>query len=138
MSVNKAIIVGYLGRDPETRFTGSGTPVCNFSVATDESYKDKSGEKQKKVEWHKIVVWQKLADICQQYLKKGSLVYIEGRIQTKEWTDKKSGEKKTDKEIVASVMRMLGGKPGEKNGDPTTGAEPAAELPEETDSYEGL
>ncbi len=109
MSVNKVILVGRLGRDPETRFTGGGQAVANFSVATDESYKDKNGERQKRTEWHKIVVWGKQAEIAQQYLKKGSLVFIEGRIQSREWQDKE-GQKRTSFEIVCSNFRMLGGR----------------------------
>jgi single-strand DNA-binding protein len=107
MSVNRVILVGRLGRDPETRFTGGGQAVANFSVATDETYKDRNGERQKRTEWHKIVVWGKQAEIAQQYLKKGSLVYIEGRIQSREWQDKE-GQKRTSFEIVASNFRMLG------------------------------
>ncbi|HTQ62004.1 MAG TPA: single-stranded DNA-binding protein [Candidatus Solibacter sp.] len=109
MSVNKVILVGRLGRDPETRYTGGGQAVANFSVATDESYKDKNGERQKRTEWHKIVVWGKQAEIAQQYLKKGSLVFIEGRIQSREWQDKE-GQKRTSFEIVANNFRMLGGR----------------------------
>ena len=109
MSVNKVILVGRLGRDPETRFTGGGQAVANFSVATDETYKDKNGERQKRTEWHKIVVWGKQAEIAQQYLKKGSLIFIEGRIQSREW-QAKEGQKRTSFEIVASNFRMLGGK----------------------------
>jgi len=109
MSVNKVILVGRLGRDPETRYTSGGQAVANFSVATDESYKDRNGERQKRTEWHKIVVWGKQAEIAQQYLKKGSLVYIEGRIQSREWQDKE-GQKRTSFEIVASNFRMLGGR----------------------------
>jgi len=109
MSVNKVILVGCLGRDPETRYTGGGQAVANFSVATDESYKDKNGERQKRTEWHKIVVWGKQAEIAQQYLKKGSLIFIEGRIQSREWQDKE-GQKRTSFEIVASNFRMLGGR----------------------------
>ena len=109
MSVNKVILVGRLGRDPETRYTGSGQAVANFSVATDESYKDRNGERQKRTEWHKIVVWGKQAEIAQQYLKKGSLVFIEGRIQSREWQDKE-GQKRTSFEIVANSFRMLGGR----------------------------
>ena len=107
MSVNKAILVGRLGRDPETRFTSSGQAVANFTLATDETFKDRSGERQKRTEWHRIVLWGKLAEISQQYLKKGMLVYIEGRIQTRQWEDKRDGQKKTTTEIVANVMRML-------------------------------
>jgi len=109
MSVNKVILVGRLGRDPETRYTSGGQAVANFSVATDESYKDRSGERQKRTEWHKIVVWGKQAEIAQQYLKKGSLVFIEGRIQSREWQDKE-GQKRTSFEIVANNFRMLGGR----------------------------
>jgi len=109
MSVNKVILVGRLGRDPETRFTSGGQAVANFSLATDESYKDRNGERQKRTEWHKIVVWGKQAEIAQQYLKKGSLVFIEGRIQSREWQDKE-GQKRTSFEIVATNFRMLGGR----------------------------
>jgi single-strand DNA-binding protein len=109
MSVNRVILVGRLGRDPETRFTSGGQAVANFSVATDESYKDRNGERQKRTEWHKIVVWGKQAEIAQQYLKKGSLVFIEGRIQSREWQDKE-GQKRTSFEIVANNFRMLGGR----------------------------
>jgi single-strand DNA-binding protein len=109
MSVNKVILVGRLGRDPETRFTSGGQAVANFSIATDETYKDKSGERQKRTEWHKIVVWGKQAEIAQQYLKKGSLLFLEGRIQSREWQDKE-GQKRTSFEIVATNFRMLGGR----------------------------
>ncbi len=106
MSVNKVILVGRLGRDPETRYTGGGQAVANFSVATDESYKDKNGERQKRTEGHRITAWGKLAEICQQYLKKGTMVYIEGRIQSREWQDKE-GQKRTSFDIVANTMKML-------------------------------
>ena len=109
MSVNRVILVGRLGRDPETRYTGGGQAVANFSLATDESYKDRNGERQKRTEWHKIVVWGKQAEIAQQYLKKGSLIFIEGRIQSREWQDKE-GQKRTSFEIVATNFRMLGGR----------------------------
>lgn len=107
MSVNKVILVGRLGRDPETRYTSGGQAVANFTLATDETFKDRSGERQKRTEWHRIVLWGKLAEIAQQYLKKGMLVYIEGRIQTRQWEDKRDGQKRTSTEIVANVMRML-------------------------------
>ncbi len=106
MSVNKVILVGRLGRDPETRYTSGGQAVCNFTMATDESFKDRSGERQKRTEWHRIVLWAKLAEIAQQYLKKGTLVYIEGRIQSRQWDDR-DGNKRTTVEIVGNVMRML-------------------------------
>ena len=118
--VNKVILVGRLGRDPETRFTGGGQAVANFSVATDETYKDRNGERQKRTEWHKIVVWGKQAEIAQQYLKKGSLVFIEGRIQSREWQDKE-GQKRTSFEIVANNFRMLGGRGDGGSGGGTGG-----------------
>lgn len=119
MSVNKVILVGRLGHDPETRYTSSGQAVCNFTLATDETYKDRAGERQKRTEWHRIVVWAKQAEIAQKYLRKGSLIFLEGRIQTRQWDDRE-GQKRTTVEIVASNFRMLGGR-GE-----TPPAEPAA------------
>jgi len=109
MSVNKAILVGRLGRDPETRYTSGGQAVCNFTLATDETYRDRNGERQKRTEWHRIVVWAKQAEIAQQYLHKGSLVFVEGRIQTRQWDDRE-GQKRTTVEIVATNFRMLGGR----------------------------
>ncbi len=109
MSVNKVILVGRLGRDPETRFTSGGQAVANFSIATDESYKDRNGERQKRTEWHRLVVWGKQAEIVQKYLKKGSEAYFEGRLQTREWQDKE-GQKRTTTEIVVTDFRFLGGK----------------------------
>jgi single-strand DNA-binding protein len=109
MSVNKVILVGRLGRDPEVRFTSSGQPVANFSMATDETYKDRAGERQKRTEWHKIVVWGKQAEIAQKYLRKGSLIFLEGRIQTREYTDRDQN-KRTSFEIVCNNFRMLGGR----------------------------
>ena len=108
--INKAILVGNLGRDPEIRYTASGMAVANFSIATTERWKDKStGEMQDKTEWHKIVAWGKLGEICGEYLSKGRQVYIEGRIQTREWQDK-DGNKRYTTEIVANEMKMLGSK----------------------------
>jgi single-strand DNA-binding protein len=109
MSVNKVILVGRLGRDPETRYTSSGQAVCNFTLATDETYRDRAGERQKRTEWHRIVVWGKQAEIAQQYLHKGSLIFVEGRIQTRQWDDRE-GQKRTSVEIVANNFRMLGGR----------------------------
>ncbi|HXW62150.1 MAG TPA: single-stranded DNA-binding protein [Candidatus Acidoferrales bacterium] len=107
MSVNKVILVGRLGRDPETRYTSGGQAVANFTLATDESFKSRSGERQKRTEWHRIVLWGKLAEIAQQYLKKGMLVYVEGRLQTRQWEDKRDGQKRQTTEIVGNVLRML-------------------------------
>jgi single-strand DNA-binding protein len=135
MSVNKVILVGRLGRDPETRYTGGGQAVANFSIATDETYKDRNGEKQKRTEWHKIVVWGKQAEIAQQYLKKGSLLFLEGRIQSREWQDKE-GQKRTSFEIVASNFRMLGGR-GDGAAAAGAGAGASAGGARHTDDFEG-
>jgi single-strand DNA-binding protein len=108
-SVNKVILIGRLGKDPEIKYTPGGAPVAKFSLATDESYKDKSGETQKRVEWHNIVAWNRLAEICGEYLTKGKQVYIEGRIQSRQWQDQ-SGNKRTAYDIVAREMKMLGSK----------------------------
>jgi single-strand DNA-binding protein len=115
-SVNKVILVGNLGKDPEVKYTPSGVPVAKFSLATNERYKDKAGEWQDRTEWHNIVAWQRLAEIVGEYVKKGSKIYIEGRLQTSSWEDKQSGEKKYRTEIVASDLVLLGGR-GEGGGD---------------------
>ncbi len=112
-SINKAILIGNLGSDPEVRYTPSGAAVANFNVATNESWKDKSGQDQARTEWHKVVVWGKLAEICGEYLAKGRTVYVEGRIQTREWNDKE-GTKRYTTEIVANTVQFLGGPMGEK------------------------
>jgi len=105
--INKVILVGRLGKDPEIRSTPGGNTVAKFTVATDERYTDKSGEKQERTEWHNIVAWGKLAEICGQYLRKGKLVYIEGSIRTDSWDDKETGQKKYRTEIIANQMQML-------------------------------
>lgn len=109
--VNKVILIGNLGADPEVKFTGGGQAVANFRIATSESWKDKEGKKQERCEWHRIVVWGKLAELCGQYLKKGRQCYVEGRLQTREWTDKE-GKKNYTTEIVATGVTFLGGKGG--------------------------
>jgi single-strand DNA-binding protein len=110
-SVNKVIIVGNVGRDPETRYMPSGDAVTNISVATSDRYKDKqTGEMKETTEWHRVAFFGKLAEIAGQYLKKGSQVYVEGRLRTRKWTDA-SGQEKYSTEIVAETMQMLGGKP---------------------------
>ena len=115
-SVNKVIIVGNLGRDPETRYMPNGEAVTNIAVATTESWKDKnSGEKKEITEWHRITFYRKLAEIAGQYLKKGSQVYVEGRLQTRKWTDKENIERYTT-EIIADTMQMLGSRQGMGGG----------------------
>ncbi len=106
-SVNKVILIGRLGKDPEVKYTPNGAPVAKFSLATDEVFKDKAGEQQRRTEWHNIVAWNKLAEICGEYLTKGKQVYIEGRIQSRQWEDQ-SGNKRTSYEIIAREMKMLG------------------------------
>ncbi len=114
--INKVILIGNLGRDPEVRFTPSGQAVANFSIATSESWTDKSsGQKQEKTEWHRIVVWGKLAELCGEYLKKGRQCYVEGRLQTREWTDKE-GKKNYTTEVVANTVQFLGGAGGGAGG----------------------
>jgi single-strand DNA-binding protein len=109
-SVNKVILVGNLGRDPEVRYMPNGEAVCNFSIATTDSWKNKAGEKQERTEWHNIVMYRKLAEIAGEYLKKGSSAYIEGRLQTRKWQTKE-GEDRYTTEIIANSMQMLGSKP---------------------------
>lgn len=108
--VNKVIIVGRLGQDPEVRHMPNGNAVANFTVATSESWKDQQGQKQERTEWHRITIYQKLAEIAGQYLHKGSNIYLEGRLQTREWTDKQ-GQKRYTTEIICHEMQMLDGKP---------------------------
>ena len=110
-SVNKVILVGNLGRDPEVRFMPNGEAVCNFSIATTDSWKDKSGQKQERTEWHNIVMYRKLAEIAGEYLKKGRPVYVEGRLQTRKWQTKEGQDRYTT-EIIADQMQMLGGRDG--------------------------
>jgi single-strand DNA-binding protein len=125
-SVNKVILVGNLGADPETRYMTNGDAVCNIRLATTESWKDKSsGEKREMTEWHRVVFYRKLAEIAGQYLKKGAQVYLEGRIRTRKWTDKEGQERYTT-EIEATEMQMLGGRQG--MGAPSGSAEPAADY----------
>lgn len=111
MSVNKVILIGRLGQNPEVRYTPSGAAVANFSVATNESWTDKSGQKQERTEWHKVVVWGKLAELCSQYLTKGRQAYIEGRLQTRQWQDK-DGQTKYTTEVQAQTVQFLGGGAG--------------------------
>ncbi|WP_410497795.1 single-stranded DNA-binding protein [Chitinibacter sp. S2-10] len=112
-SLNKVLLIGNLGKDPESRFLPSGGAVCNFSIATTESWKDKNtGAKQEKTEWHNITMYGRLAEIAGEYLKKGSQVYIEGKLQTRKWQDKQTGADRYTTEIIADEMKMLGGRAG--------------------------
>lgn len=110
-SVNKVILIGNLGKDPEMRYMPSGDAIANFSVATTDTWKDKNGEKQEKTEWHRVSMFGRLAEIAGEYLKKGSSVYIEGRLQTRKWTNKEGQDQYTT-EVVANEMKMLGGRSG--------------------------
>lgn len=126
-SVNKVILVGNLGRDPEVRYMPDGAAIANISVATTDTWKDKNGERQERTEWHRVAFFGKLAEIVGEYLKKGSQVYVEGRLQTRKWQDKEGQDRYTT-EIVADRMQMLGGRggAGTKEVAEPYGAEPAA------------
>ncbi|MGD2272158.1 MAG: single-stranded DNA-binding protein [Desulfobacterales bacterium] len=133
--LNKAILIGNLGRDPEMRYTPSGLAVANFNIATSETWTNKEGQKETRTEWHRIVAFGKLGEICGEYLAKGRQVYIEGRIQTRDWEDKE-GIKRYTTEIVANQMIMLGSRdtvaPSDSYGGPPS-AEPDTSLPETPD-----
>jgi single-strand DNA-binding protein len=117
--INKVIIVGHLGADPEIKYMPSGTAVANVTIATSESWKDKTtGEKQEKTEWHKVTFYKKLAEIVGEYLKKGAQIYVEGRLQTRKWQAKDGTDRYTT-EIIASEMQMLGSKPPVANSEPS-------------------
>jgi len=118
--VNKAILIGNLGRDPELRYTQNGQAVVNFTLATSENWTDKSGQRVERTEWHRIVVWGKVGELCAQYLSKGRTVYVEGRIQTREWEDKE-GNKRFTTEINAQTVQFLGGPRGEGGGSAGSG-----------------
>jgi single-strand DNA-binding protein len=124
-SVNKVILIGNLGKDPEVKYTPQGTPVAKFSLATNERFKDKDGNWQDRTEWHNIVLWQRLAEIAGEYLKKGSKVYIEGRLRTDSWDDKQSGQKKYMTQIVGNDIVLLSGR-GEGAGEHAGGPRAAS------------
>ena len=128
--VNKVILVGNLGADPEIRYTPSGTAVTNFRIATSETRTNKEGEKETKTEWHRIVTFGKLAEICGEYLAKGKQIYIEGRLQTRSWEDR-DGNKRQTTEIVAGIMQMLGraGDRGETPHDDSGGGSADSQVP---------
>lgn len=117
MSVNKVLLIGRLGNNPEIRYTNTGTAVANFNLATSENWNDKSGQRQERTEWHRVVVWGKLAELCEKYLSKGRQCFVEGRLQTRSWDDK-DGNKRYTTEIVASTIQFLGGnaQPGASAG----------------------
>ena len=117
--VNKVILVGNLGKDPEVRHLDNGVAVANFSLATTENYKNKAGERVSQTEWHNIVVWRGLAEVAEKYLKKGASVYIEGKIKTRKWEDKE-GNTRYNTEILADNMTMLGGKPSSESSAPSS------------------
>jgi len=125
-SVNKVILIGNLGRDPEVRYTAGGTPVANFSMATSERWTDASGDRKERTEWHKVVVWAKQAEIVGEYLRKGKQVYVEGSLQTREWTDRE-GNKRYTTEVKAQRVQMLG-RPDDR--EPVAASSPEQEVAE--------
>jgi len=129
-SLNKVMLIGNLGKDPEVRYTGAGTAVASFSLATSEKFKNKNGEWEERTEWHNITLWARLAQIAGEYLAKGKTVYIEGRLQTRKWQDR-DGKDRYTTEIVGEKMQMLSGK-GEGGGRPAAGRPESQEAP----SYE--
>ena len=137
--VNKVIIVGNLGQDPEVKYMPSGQAVCNISVATTDSWNDKSsGEKQERTEWHRVVFFRRLAEIAGEYLRKGSQVYIEGRLQTRKWQDQSGADRYTT-EIIANEMQMLGGRGGATDMPPAEqdfGSAPAKTAPSTADDFD--
>jgi single-strand DNA-binding protein len=138
MSVNKVLLIGRLGNNPEIRYTNTGTAVANFNLATSESWNDKQGQKQERTEWHRVVVWGKLAELCEKYLAKGRQCFVEGRLQTRSWDDK-DGNKRYTTEIVASTVQFLGG-PNASAPQASAGAamagmsEPAGDMPQVQES----
>jgi single-strand DNA-binding protein len=135
MSVNKAILIGYVGNDPEVRYIESGIPVCNFRLATSEVYKNRNGERITSTEWHNIVLWRGLAEVAEKYVKKGTQLYIEGRIRTRSWDDK-DGNKRYTTEIVGDNMQLLGKRMDESTAasEPDKSAEPAPPEPDNSGS----
>jgi single-strand DNA-binding protein len=124
--VNKVILVGNLGKDPEVRYLDNGVAVANFSLATTENYKNKAGERVSQTEWHNIVLWRGLAEVAEKYLKKGASVYVEGKIKTRKWEDKE-GNTRYNTEILADNMTMLGGKSSQENAAPSPAADTSAD-----------
>jgi len=135
-SVNKVILIGNLGKDPETRYMPNGDAVTTITLATTDTWKDKNGDKQEKTEWHRVVFYRKLAEIAGEYLKKGRPVYVEGRFETRKWTDKQGIERYTT-QIIADSMQMLGSKQGgsDQNDQPST---PARAGSGNTGGFDGM
>lgn len=131
-SVNRAILIGNLGKDPDVKYLPDGTATANFSIATSEQWKDKNGEKQERTEWHRIVCWRRLAEICGEYLHKGSQVFIEGKLQTRHWEDQ-SGVTRYATEVVAYAMQMLGGPRGSREDNDANSPSSSAKIIEEDD-----
>ena len=129
--VNKVILVGNLGSDPEVRTTPSGQRVANFRMATSRSWSGQDGQRQEKTEWHSIVAWGKLADICERYLNKGKQVYVEGRLETRNWQDKE-GQTRYKTEVICETMQMLGRAGADRNGDPGADAPSRGGTPDES------
>ena len=127
--VNKVILIGRLGADPEVRYTNSGTPVANFRMATSVNFTDKNGEKAERTEWHRIVAFGRLGEICGEYLAKGKQVYIEGRLQTREWEDREGNKRRTT-EIVATTMQMLGAASDQVRVDVSEVSPPVDDVPD--------
>lgn len=137
--INKVILVGNLGKDPEVRYTPSGLAVANITIATSEGWKDKqSGEMQEKTEWHRVVFYQRLAEIAGEYLRKGSKVYVEGRLQTRKWQDKNTGQDRYTTEIIASEMQMLDSKGGNSGEGASSYEKPAAAATGTSDAAPAL
>ena len=133
--LNKVILIGNLGQDPELRYTGNGTAVCNIRLATSESYKDTNGEWVEKTEWHSVVAWSRLAEICNEYLRKGSQVYFEGSLQTRSWEDR-DGNTKYTTEVKAKEMLMLSGREGGGFSGPSNGGDEKRTAKKETANVE--
>jgi len=135
VSVNRVILLGFLGKDPDLKYTASGTAVCRFSLATNETFKNKAGDVEKRTEWHSIVAWGRLAEICGEYLTKSKQVYIEGSIRTGKWEDR-GGNKRTSYDIIARYMQMLSPS-GNGNAARPNGTHPpqASEPPEEDNPF---
>jgi single-strand DNA-binding protein len=134
-SVNKVILVGNLGKDPEVKYTPGGVPVAKFSLATNERYKDKGGEWQDRTEWHNLVAFQRTAEIVGEYVKKGSKIYVEGRLQTSSWEDKQSGEKKYRTEVIVQDLVLLSGRGDIESEGRSRGNMAAAPMRREMDSH---